>query len=328
MHHPVRWLPILMLALLGATPPALRAEPVLSCAEPHHDFGIVSSQQEVSCTFIVKNSGTTNLVISKVQSSCSCVVSDNKERVIAPGQESGIDVTFKLKGLHGKQRKAIYLQTNDKTASYFRLSLAVDIRQAVNVRPDSVFFGQLGDNYETVTRTVQIEADETGSVVVTGLETNDLHFCRVKVEPITEKKKYRISLELPSGVLQKTGIYKGDLVVLTDHPSYPRIRIPVTAMMRKDILVTPQTILIKPTGTVQTRNLVVRSTRKDDIESVTATCPGDAQASVEKLAPNQYLIRILNLKATVDLQDKAFVLTVKFASGAVETLHVPVELAE
>lgn len=328
-HASHRRLTAILTALwIGCAAPILHAEPALVCAEPHHDFGSVSDRQEVSCTFIVANTGTTELVISRVQTSCSCIVPDNRERRIAPGTNDGIEVTFKLKGLHGPQRKSFYLQTNDRTASYYRLSLAVDIRQALNVRPDSIFFGQLSDDYESLTRTVQIEADREAAVTITGLETNDLSFCRATVETLAEKQKYRITLALPAGVLRKSGIFKGTLGVLTDHPAYPRIAIPVTAIMRKSILVTPQTILVKPQGTPQSRNLTVRSTQKGDIESITAQCPGEAQAAIERLSATQYLIRLTNLNAAQMQPDQAIVLTVKLASGPIETLHVPIEIPE
>lgn len=313
-------------AAIGAGALGLYAEPALTCLAPHHDFGAVKDRGEVVHAYTVKNTGTDDLIISKIHSSCSCVVSDHGERTIPPGQESEIEVRYLLKGLKGKQRKTIYLHTNDKSAPYYRLSFELDVRQEVNVRPDTVFIGQLSENYETVKRTVQVEADETGEVAVTGLETNDLSFCNVRLETITEKKKYRLNIELPAGVLLKTGIYKGNIVVLTEHPSYARIAIPVTAMMRKDILVTPQTLSMKQSAGAQTRHLVVRSTRKDEIESVAVTVPGTEEVRVERVTATQYLVRLANLKPTQRLHGKEFVISVKLKSGETEIVRVPVDI--
>ena len=58
------------------------------------DFGNLIKGNKVSTDFVFKNTGTDSLYITKVQSSCPCLVSEWPKTPVPPGQTAKIKATF------------------------------------------------------------------------------------------------------------------------------------------------------------------------------------------------------------------------------------------
>jgi hypothetical protein len=77
-----------------------------------HDFGKITQGEKVSYSFIFKNTGGSDLVISSAQGSCGCTVPSYPKEPIKPGQESKVDVVFSSEGKSGLVQKTVTLVTN------------------------------------------------------------------------------------------------------------------------------------------------------------------------------------------------------------------------
>lgn len=86
--------------------------PVLQFEKKDHDFGSLCEGETVSFGFKFKNSGESDLLISKVSSSCGCTVTDYPKDIIKPGKDGVISVTFKSEGRKGIQNKTITVLAN------------------------------------------------------------------------------------------------------------------------------------------------------------------------------------------------------------------------
>lgn len=77
------------------------------------NFDQLKQGEKVSYEYELTNTGGSDLIIRKVNASCGCtaVVMDNK--VIKPGEKTGIKVTFNSAGKLGKQNKTVTVITND-----------------------------------------------------------------------------------------------------------------------------------------------------------------------------------------------------------------------
>ncbi|MEN8120636.1 MAG: DUF1573 domain-containing protein [Bacteroidota bacterium] len=80
------------------------------------DFGTITSGENVSHRFKFKNTGSSNLYITKVVADCGCTVIDYKKEAVMPGQESYIEAVFNSTGYHGLQIKNIKVHSNTKPA--------------------------------------------------------------------------------------------------------------------------------------------------------------------------------------------------------------------
>ena len=76
------------------------------------DFGKLIQGEKATYDFKFKNTGTTDLLISQVHSSCGCTVPDFPREPIKPGNSETIKVTFDSSGRKGVQNKTITVVSN------------------------------------------------------------------------------------------------------------------------------------------------------------------------------------------------------------------------
>tara|TARA_B110000971_G_C19974410_1_gene484253 strand:- start:823 stop:1290 length:468 start_codon:yes stop_codon:yes gene_type:complete len=80
-----------------------------------HDFGTVNEGDVVETSYLVTNSGKTDLVITNAKASCGCTVPVWPKAPIKPGESGEIKVKFNTKGKPNKQQKTITLTTNTES---------------------------------------------------------------------------------------------------------------------------------------------------------------------------------------------------------------------
>lgn len=86
--------------------------PAMAFNEEKHEFGKIIQGEKVSYSFIFKNTGGSDLIISSAQGSCGCTVPTYPKDPVKPGQEAKIDVVFDSTGKSGLVEKTVTLTTN------------------------------------------------------------------------------------------------------------------------------------------------------------------------------------------------------------------------
>ncbi len=86
--------------------------PVIEFEKDVHDFGRVIQGEKVAYGFKFKNTGSSDLIISKVSSSCGCTVPDFPKVPIKPGESRKIDVKFDSQNRPGFQNKSVTIISN------------------------------------------------------------------------------------------------------------------------------------------------------------------------------------------------------------------------
>ena len=91
----------LSLSLFAATTAlfAQKADDVAKFTSETIDFGKVKFDNPPTATFIVKNIGTTPLIIETANPTCGCTIGDYTKSPIAPGKEGWIKATYNAKNL-------------------------------------------------------------------------------------------------------------------------------------------------------------------------------------------------------------------------------------
>ena len=90
--------------------------PVIEFAKSVHDFGEINEGDKVETTFKFKNTGKSELVITKIKGSCGCTVPSNwKREPIMPGEESEFTVSFNSRNKPNSQSKTITVTSNTNT---------------------------------------------------------------------------------------------------------------------------------------------------------------------------------------------------------------------
>ncbi|MBL7933857.1 MAG: DUF1573 domain-containing protein [Bacteroidia bacterium] len=91
--------------------------PEIKFAEEVFDFGKITQGEKVSHSFVFKNTGKKNLIISGASGSCGCTVPEWPKEPIKPGAEGKINVVFNSEGKSGLQEKTVTVVTNCEPAT-------------------------------------------------------------------------------------------------------------------------------------------------------------------------------------------------------------------
>jgi hypothetical protein len=93
------------------------------------NFGKIPEGEKLAVAFRFRNSGTTPLVITRVQPSCGCTVAEQPEEPIAPGGEGQIKAIFNSKGHPGVNHKTLFVTANTKPSRDHSLQFVVEVEK-------------------------------------------------------------------------------------------------------------------------------------------------------------------------------------------------------
>jgi hypothetical protein len=77
-----------------------------------HDFGRIIQGEKVTYAFKFKNTGTGDLIISDVSSSCGCTIPNFTKEPVKPGKTGWLKVTFESDNRRGFQNKTVTVVSN------------------------------------------------------------------------------------------------------------------------------------------------------------------------------------------------------------------------
>ena len=124
------------MSMIPEQPPAPRTAPAntplprLELPSASHDFGRVYSSWDVTHIFAVQNTGTADLKIDNLVTSCGCTTAELSSDVIPPGQRADLTVTFDA-NYHQtsvETTRLVWFATDDPTQPWVELRIAADVR--------------------------------------------------------------------------------------------------------------------------------------------------------------------------------------------------------
>lgn len=95
----------------------LAKAPVLGVDNPEFKFGKINQGEKKEHTFVLTNSGQSDLHIRKVKASCGCTAVQPDKNVIVPGESVNLKTVFNSAGKVGNQNKTVTIITNDPKKS-------------------------------------------------------------------------------------------------------------------------------------------------------------------------------------------------------------------
>ncbi|MCK4303584.1 MAG: DUF1573 domain-containing protein [Candidatus Eisenbacteria sp.] len=139
--------------------------PVIELSPSTYDFGTLAQESLQRLQVTIRNSGTDELCILKVDSDCGCAVAELPDSSIAPGDTLVMRVTFTTRHYSGRIAKHVFLKTNDPGAPQARLTLKAFVRSRVLMRPAALDFGDLPRG-QTASQVVTITAAAEDTLLV------------------------------------------------------------------------------------------------------------------------------------------------------------------
>ncbi|HSR31027.1 MAG TPA: DUF1573 domain-containing protein [Anaerolineae bacterium] len=95
-----------------------------------HDFGRIPGRPDVAHVFSVQNTGTADLQIWNLVTSCGCTTAELSSSIIPPGQRADLTVTFDpdFHATQGPVVRLVWFATNDPTQPWAELRLNADVQ--------------------------------------------------------------------------------------------------------------------------------------------------------------------------------------------------------
>jgi hypothetical protein len=133
---------LLILVLIGS----------LSCAGKYgiqfeiedYEFGEVEEGTNVEIVYIFKNTGTIPLTIKDVKPGCGCTIASEWDRVVEPGKNGRIPVTFKSDGYPGDVIKTVDVITDIPDKPVVPLTLKGKVKNSfAEVSPRNIWLAEV-----------------------------------------------------------------------------------------------------------------------------------------------------------------------------------------
>ena len=123
------------MALIPQQPPAPQ-QVAAGASLPHvdlptarHDFGRIAGRPDVAHIFAVQNTGTEDLEIWNLVTSCGCTTAELSSSVVPPGQRADLTVVFDpdFHRTEGETVRLVWFATNDPTQPWVEVRIEADV---------------------------------------------------------------------------------------------------------------------------------------------------------------------------------------------------------
>ena len=302
--------PALLLTLGAATALATaaveEARPRLVVPEAVWDAGKVIPGDKVVHDFVLRNEGTAPLTVTDVRPACGCTVAEFDE-TIAPGATGKIHAVLDTASFSGAIAKGITVLTDDPAQPRVELTVKATVEPLIVVEPGYARFiqPQLSDPATVEQRVFTTAFDDLRILEV----ESPYPFLTVDHHELEEDLRHEDGVGTQHHVVLTLDYTKAPVgplaehvIVRTNHPRQPEVRIPVSGFIRPMLVVTPHEANF---GEIQIEKpvqatMVLKSYATDPVKVLGAdsTVKGVA-VEVEEVDEGEWSVR-LTLEPTIE----------------------------
>jgi hypothetical protein len=221
-----------------------KKSPGIYFASDKYNFGIIQEGKSVHHTFEFTNNGTGTLLIRDIRPTCGCIVADDYDKEVKPGQSGKIPVTLDTTGFDGYLAKTVIVKTNvPGNSDYFILTLEGTVKVSVSVNPRILFLGNIERN-----RTAPLEGKITiANRLPDPFKISDITVSNNNVETKIETLKdgFVYSLGVTVKPPFKYGQVMGTILVKTNSKILPEINTQFSYYMEPLVKAFPNPLFIE-----------------------------------------------------------------------------------
>jgi Protein of unknown function (DUF1573) len=249
-----------------------------------YEFGAMPQLSTGTHSWEFKNVGDADLELWFESSTCSCTVAklksedgeEKKKLVVKPKSATPIDLEWQTKLFHDEYSKGAKIGTNDPARPTVEIGVTGKVHPPVIVVPNEMLsFGSVG-NEEAHVGKVAVFSIDRPETKITKLTTSRPDFFVATPEPLTPdeckqlkaKAGYEANVEMKQGM--PLGRFHEELVIETDHPLKPEIKMTITGNITGPITAIPERVRISNVsssqGATHHMTLLVRGGRATKFE--------------------------------------------------------------
>jgi hypothetical protein len=249
-----------------------------------HSFGVAAQKVNITKNWEIKNEGQADLVLTKGVIECNCTVAafdgDKKKDTITlkPGQKTTLHLSFETREVNGAFHKKAEILTNDPL--HPSLSFVADgtVHPSVVLYPpeSTINYLEISNDQDDHHSSVMLFSPDQPDVKITQLVTSRPGHVVATEEPMSAddckamkvEKGRRITINVKGNM--PLGFFREEVVIKTDHPKKPELKLIVAGKMVGPISATPERLLLSPVhsgrGEIGAVTLTVRGLRPTRFE--------------------------------------------------------------
>lgn len=250
------------------------AAPKIEISPETKEAGTVPKGQMIQTTFVVKNAGGSDLIISDARPGCGCTVA-SFDKLIKPGGQGKIITSVDTKNFSGPISKSLLVLSNDPDRPQVNLFIKATVKPFVDILPlPYVRFALVKGDSDT--RDVMLVSEEKSfdPKIVESAQP----YVKAEVMPAGEKdkiqghggKQYKLKITITPDAPE--GLLNAPIRIATGVPEQPNLEVPVSGLVRERISVTPKLVNFgnfTPGKDTITRNVVVNNNKPQTAIKVT-----------------------------------------------------------
>jgi hypothetical protein len=217
------------------------AAPKIEVVPETKDAGVVAKGQMIESTFVIKNNGASDLVISDARPGCGCTVA-SFDKLIKPGAEGKLVSSVDTKNFSGPISKSILLVSNDPDRPQLNLFIKATVKPFVDVMPTGYLRFSVVKGDSASQDVVLVSEEKTFKPTIA--ETSQ-HYVKAELIPAGEKDKvagragdqYKLHVSVTADAPE--GLLNAPIRVSTGVMQQPTVEIPVSGYVRSRVSVTP-----------------------------------------------------------------------------------------
>jgi hypothetical protein len=253
-------------------------------SEKTHDFGPVPRGGKFRHEFLLTNRLSESLTILNVRASCGCTKGRAGASQVAPGQSTSVETEIDTRNFVGQKATVVYVTLVNAAGqeSEARLGISANILSDVVLNPGSIDFGAVAHG-QSPTQVLTIDRVGLPNWRVERMVSASRALSGQLVETARKDAavQYTLTVSLKPDV--PSGIIRDEIRLLTNDPETANIPIPVTAIIRGDLVATPSVLAlgrVTSAGGAQGRFLV-RASKAFSIVAVEGSGDGFSVAPLE-----------------------------------------------
>jgi hypothetical protein len=297
-------------------------QPRILCEEATFDFGSKDSSEIVDHTFVLKNTGTSDLVITAVRPACGCTAAELTQSTIPPSESAKLSAKLTLAGRNGQVQKPILIESNDPANPALQLVMKGVIGTDFQITPSTM-----------VLRKDSPDAPATASVIVKSMKNEKLEITdakseggklKVRWDKFPDENSYQITANLEERLA--AGQYEDRITLETNHPSRKQLDIGVIVIVPSPIAVAPLKIVLDSGSTDPvSRTIILKNLAKDTLSIDKIETPDQSMTSkFEAIGDFGARVVIGNIQPTAALAGKS----VKILLSTGQSVQIPFEIKE
>ena len=150
----------------------LFSRPIITIEKNYIDLGTMSQETEREFDINIKNSGTSDLVIKKINTPCGCTNTSFTNKTITPDASAVLSIKFNSGFFHGDVNKYVEIVSNDPDFFYYTVYFKANVYKEFLIEPEQLEIKKIVRKYGSK-NTIKIKSIDEKEFEINNIQFNN-----------------------------------------------------------------------------------------------------------------------------------------------------------